>query len=432
MTSQSRVLLIGPVFSSQFVGGLQLAIADVAKQLGEMGWQVEVRVDEGTDAGEARLRTSHARSGLSGLSRFRSIFWFWHKLPAGLRRAFSTPFKPASYYRRVSANLQVMEQVFAGLQEGDIVLYFQDGSAPGGTALAAERCSNLVIVSLGGLSEELNAWWWRIVRKLCRLRFGRSVHPYLFRAVRPEQVNLAAFGSRSWQRQAMSAGLDDTKAETVYFGINIPSVVPRTDRPGSKILWVGRLAPSKGLHLLVDALPDIRHRFSNVTLTAIAAQGQAEYRALVEAMIDQRGLGDIVELQTPVSRDELQVVYAEHDLLFFHSPFDDPAALVLMEAYAAGLPVVASRAGVDAALVREDQTCLCYDPGDRQSLVDAVNRMLAESYTRKHLADTARALVEQSFSLDAMGRHYDALLRERVPGVTASAHGGTDRSGPSS
>ena len=80
------------------------------------------------------------------------------------------------------------------------------------------------------------------------------------------------------------------------------------------------------------------------------------------------------------------------------------------------MPVLASRPGAHAALVRDEQTCLCYDPGERDSIVSAATRLLQDDPLRERLGANAAQLVQSVFSLQAMGRQYDALLRRQLDG----------------
>ena len=413
----SRVLVIGPVFTQQEVGGLQLAIKDVAGQLAALGWSVEVCINEenGTEA-SGGLQSNTTRSRLSALSRWRGLFRLWHRLPAAWRRAIYTPFKPRDYFQRASDNLHAMDRRLATLRATDIVLYFVDESAPGSTDLVLSRCDTPVIVSLGGLAEEFQARWWHLVRLLCRLRFGGDLHPSLFRPARPAQVRLAVFASQGWRAQALRAGLPPGRAEIIYFGVDCAPGVRQRDGTGTKILWLGRLVPSKGLHLLLEALTEIRAEIGEVSVTAIAGQGQSEYRQGIEETIARHGLADVVTLAPPMPRESLATLYATHDLLFFYSQYTDPVALAMMEAFAAGLPVMASRPGAYAALVKDEDTCLCFDPDDTHSIATTAIRLLRDCGLRDRLARNARTLIANDFSLDAMGRRYDELLRDRLCG----------------
>jgi len=408
------VLLLGPTFSPDDVGGMQIAIRDLAHQLDELGYRAETFIDpvgRAGDAGGPALRTTRARSKLASLARLRGLFTLWHRLPVRMRRAIAALFMPLDHYVGASDNLAAVEALLAGVAADDIVLCFVDGSPPGMTALVTGRHSRTLVVSLGGLADELRAGWWPLARLLCRLRYRRKFHSHLLRRAEPGAIRAAVFASRGWRDEALAAGLPPGRDHTVYFGIPCPPPVQRPECEGRRILWLGRLVPDKGLHLILDEFARIRARHGDLRLTAVAAQGQAEYRGRILEMIDAHGLTGSVELLATVEREELQALYASHDLLFFYSRYGDPVALVMMEAFAAGLPVVASQAQPGAALVRDGETCLCYDPADGDSIVDAVSRLLSDAELASGLAARADRLVRAQFSLEAMGRAYDEVLR---------------------
>jgi glycogen(starch) synthase len=171
------------------------------------------------------------------------------------------------------------------------------------------------------------------------------------------------------------------------------------------------LSREKGLHLLLDALPIVLRQVGHLSVTGIAAQGPAGYRRQILAMIRHLGLEDVVTLHPAVQRTQLRAAYAEHDLLFFHSANTDPVALVLMEAFAAGLPVVSSQASPQAHLVQEGSTCLCYRSGDKRSLARAIIRLFTDFDLQTELTKKAGQCVQARFSLQAMGGEFDALLR---------------------
>lgn len=170
--------------------------------------------------------------------------------------------------------------------------------------------------------------------------------------------------------------------------------------------------PEKGLHLLLRALPAIRQRVSDATVTIIAGQGSSGYRQMTMQTIARHRLEDVVTFLPPVERAALQTAYATHDVLFFHSIYAEPVSLALMEAFAAGLPVVASQACPESKLVKSNVTCLCYRPNNTGSLIEAVVTMLADGSTRRRVAANAQELVRNEFSLDRMGRAYDEALRQ--------------------
>jgi glycosyltransferase involved in cell wall biosynthesis len=413
-----RALLMGPAFPPTNVGGLQLALDDLADQLRARGWRIDTSIYAAPAGnGEARrspgtLQANALRSSLATFQRWPWYIRLWHIVPSSIRRSLSMIFMPRHFFSNASDNLYVIEAMLADARSHDVVLLCVQGTAPGTTALVAERHPRVVMISLDGLARELRANWWPWMRMLAHLRLGIKVHPFLFRRIAPHQIKLAVCASRQWQEEAVQAGLPETAARTIYFGIPLPEPLPRPTQAQGRLLWIGRLSPEKGLHLLLRALPSIRARVAEVSLTAIAGQGPPGYRRGILDMVRRYGLEDIVTFRPHVHRTALQQAYAEHDVLFLHSVNPEPVSLVLMEAYAAGIPVVASQARPEAKLVQDHVTCLCYQPHDTTSLVTAVVGMLTDAQLRDKLALNAQRLVRQEFSLDRMGQAYDELLRQ--------------------
>jgi glycosyltransferase involved in cell wall biosynthesis len=125
-------------------------------------------------------------------------------------------------------------------------------------------------------------------------------------------------------------------------------------------------------------------------------------------------LDDMITFVPSIKRSDLRDAYATHDALFFHSVNAEPVALVLMEAFAAGLPVAASIADPGARLVQEGVTCICYQSRNITSLTEAVVTVLTDTDTRKRIADNASQLVRKEFSLSKMGDSYHEALCQLV------------------
>lgn len=397
--------MLAPQFGPEIVGGHPIVLAELAAQLQARGWQVVP-----PDGQPVESFSSYLSFGQRWALLVRAGM---ENLPAGLPRIVSRLMMPRAYYAALSGQLHAAERQLrtAGYE---VVLVHVDGTPPGLSALAAAvgaaRGRPVVLVSLYGLAEELRAPGWGLVRGLSRAYLGPAGHPLLFQPVAPAQVHTAIFASAALHDQALQAGWPPQRARTIYYGVPLPPAQPRP-APGRRLLWVGRLAPEKGLHILLAALPALRARLPGLTVTAIAAQGTRDYRQLIERQIRDLGLTDAVTLCPPVPRADLAQAYARHDALFFHSPFAEPVALVLMEAFAAGLPAVSSAAAPGSRLVQPGVTCLTYEPRQAASLVEAVHTLLTDAPLRARLAANAERLVRAEFSLPAMGAAYDAVLR---------------------
>jgi glycosyltransferase involved in cell wall biosynthesis len=459
--SRLRALLVGPVVEAAYVGGLQLALQNVADELRMRGWQVDAplylpsipiqennrnmslrgapfatkqspaepglssrRSDARNDthipqsdylneaAKSQTLQSTQLQTSLSIFQRWPALLEIRKAIPEGFRQSLSAAFAPQAFLDNASHNLAWLEARLADPTQYDLVLICPDYNTPGALALAAERHPRVVVISLAGLVGELRPTAWRAVRWLIGARMRGRQHPFLFQPIQPPQIKAAVFASTHWQAKAVQARLSASVAHTIYFGIPLPAPLPRPAQIHNRLLWVGRLTPEKGLHHILAALPGLRQRFPDLKFTAIAGQGEADYRQAILDLIQKLNLSDVVSLQPPVERAALQQAYAEHDLLCFYSVIAEPVALVLMEAYAAGLPVVANPARYDSILVADGQTCLCYQPTNPQSLATAITRLLSDSALRTKLSHNAQTIVRDQFSLAAMGDAYDTLLRE--------------------
>jgi glycosyltransferase involved in cell wall biosynthesis len=122
-------------------------------------------------------------------------------------------------------------------------------------------------------------------------------------------------------------------------------------------------------------------------------------------------LGDAGELLG--ERDDVAEQLARADV-FVLSSRSEGLPMAILEAMAAGLPVVATAVGGIPELVADGETGLLVPPGDADALAEALRRLVADPELRRRLGDAARTRVEERFSLAATRRAhvelYDRLL----------------------
>lgn len=396
-----RLLLLGPIAEPGFVGGLQLALQDVQRLLESRGWQVDATLyADSPDAPPPSFGRPPA--SLGAMQQSARLVGLGQRVSGDIRQTAYDLLSPAAAWEDAARHLRWADARLRELGPDDVVLVSVDWNVRGLLALALARHPRVAVLSLSGLAWELRpTLWWP-----ARLR---RQHPFHYVPARAGDVRCAIFASDRWRDQAIAAGLPSSAAHTIYFGV--PPGPPQHSRsaPGRRVLWVGRLAPEKGLHVLLEALPALRAQCPGVTVTAVAAQGHTSYRELIERQIAAQGARDVVTLRPAVPRDKLPELYATHDVLFFHSIYDEPVALVLLDAYRHGLPVAASHAV--SPLIEEAVTCLTYDPRKPVSAAIAVQRLLDDPALGARLARSARERVERTCSLEAMGTAYDRVLR---------------------
>ena len=149
------------------------------------------------------------------------------------------------------------------------------------------------------------------------------------------------------------------------------------------LLYVGRLAPEKGIERLKAIL-------SEVPGTRLAFVGDGPARADLE-----REFGDTPAVFTGVLQgDDLASAYASADAFLFPST-TDTLGLAMLEALASGLPVIAARGGASHEIVSDGENGLLYEANSTPSLVFAVRRLFSDEGFRAALARRARETAEK-------------------------------------
>ncbi len=148
------------------------------------------------------------------------------------------------------------------------------------------------------------------------------------------------------------------------------------------LLYVGRLAPEKGIECLKAILRE-------VTGTRLAIVGDGPAR---------RGLkrefaGTPAVFTGILQGEDLAAAYASADAFLFPST-TDTLGLAMIEALASGLPIVAARSGASQEVVSEGENGLFYEVGSRGALAAAIRRLFSSDAYREALARGARATAE--------------------------------------
>lgn len=187
---------------------------------------------------------------------------------------------------------------------------------------------------------------------------------------------------------------------TVYNGIQIDDFP--YGEGGEALLFAGRLAPEKAPHLAIEAA--ISAGRSIRLVGGIEPKHQGYFSEKIEPFLSSQD----VEYVGPLSRSEIAVEYANAAALVMPLEWDEPFGLVVVEAMAAGTPVVAWARGAMPELVRDGETGFLVSTVDEA--VDAIGRI--ERIDRS----SCRKAAASRFSIDSMARGYLEVYRRLVEG----------------
>lgn len=172
------------------------------------------------------------------------------------------------------------------------------------------------------------------------------------------------------------------------------------------LLSAGRLNPQKNHAVLIDAVADPR-----LARVHLWIAGEGELAEDLAARVRDRGVADRVRLLGV--RTDVPALMAAADLFVLPSTWEGNP-LVVMEAMAAGLPVVATAVGCVPELLSPD-TGRLVPAGVSEALVTAIADLTADPATRGQLGAAARARATERFDVSAMAEAYLRVYAAAVP-----------------
>ena len=213
----------------------------------------------------------------------------------------------------------------------------------------------------------------------------------------------------------------------IHCGIN-PELYTK-ERPSRedneiRLIFVGRLAPVKGIRVLFDALDDLFLRIPNLRLTLV---GDGPDRDRLER--EAARLGDRVRFTGYLSQAEVAEALAEHDICVLPS-FAEGVPVILMEAMASGLPVIATQVAGVGELVEQGVSGLLAPPGDVKTLRRHIEALANDATLRFQMGQSGREKVLSDFvSIDEARRlallisgHKEAEIRPVLPDLPDIQH----------
>ncbi len=211
-----------------------------------------------------------------------------------------------------------------------------------------------------------------------------------------------------------------TPIHTIYHGLDTQAFTPRTQPSELNppvILTVGRVVEKKGFPVLLQACRLLKDRGVRFRLLFISGAGVAE--AATVKLIDELALNDVVELRPAVTQEVLKQIYQEVTLFALACQIAengdrDGIPNVLVEAMAAGLPVVSTTVSGIPELIEHGVSGWLVAPEDAVALANALQALLAAPALREQIGKAAREKVCKRFDAEANVKVLHQLFLERL------------------
>lgn len=311
----------------------------------------------------------------------------------------------------------------------DVLLSQESGALGYIPRVAADLRLPIVVVIHGSMTSELRTRWrevargiyprgiYRMARHLKRLP-GQLL---LWRKAAPmvdRWVVVSNEIAHEWQREL---GLSSERITVVPNGVDTARFRPD---PGARravrerlgipsdaplLLSVGRLEQEKGVHLAIQAVKTLLPRFPKLRLLIA---GEGVYRATLEHMA--AATHSAVSLLGYVPNEHVPDLLAASDIFLMPTLRDEGLPLNVLEAMAAGLPVVASKAGGIPTAIDDGNNGLLIPVGDMRALTQAVGRLLEDSALYSSIAEAALQSARTQFSVEHMVEATEQVLTEVI------------------
>lgn len=224
-------------------------------------------------------------------------------------------------------------------------------------------------------------------------------------------------------RKHLEAIAPGTPVHVMYHGLNADFARLLADAPVAephdalRIISVGRLVEKKGFDVLVDAIALLLEHGMEVTAAIAGESGDQEAR--IRQRVTTAGLDDRIEFLGTLSQAELFAEYRRSSVFALACRITDDGDRdgipnVLMEAMAAGLPVVSTSVSGIPELVDHGVNGLLIAPEDPEALADALWRLAKDPALSHRLAVAGAATIAEHFDGEALARHMAGLFEGRT------------------
>ncbi|MCC6493102.1 MAG: glycosyltransferase [Pirellulales bacterium] len=219
--------------------------------------------------------------------------------------------------------------------------------------------------------------------------------------------------SPSVRRYMIEQGFLASHVVCVPNGVPMIDVPPRVKTPATWTLgMVALFRPRKGLEVLLEALAQVRRETPDVRLRLVGPFENPRYEAEIRLLASKRRLTEHIEWSgfvTDVARELRQI-----DVLALPSLFGEGLPMVVLEAMAAGVPVIASEVEGVPEAVCHGESGLLVKPGTPVALAAAINQVLTGHFDYAALSRAAQLRHAEFFSADVLAGRvaevYDHVL----------------------
>ena len=213
------------------------------------------------------------------------------------------------------------------------------------------------------------------------------------------RADVVIVSSRNEYREALEFGIDKRKIQVIPAGIDIADYESHQDKSNEvlKLLFVGRIARDRHLEPIIKALQYL----DEVNLTIVGAEGKRSslsrkgYLSELKALVDELGVREHVYFAGAKYGKELRSCYQNADIFLYTSLYEN-FGQPLLEAAAAGLPIISTPVGIASEIVIDGETGFLVNADPK--MISERLRELSDVHTRREFGIKIKKVVKEEFS----------------------------------
>lgn len=206
----------------------------------------------------------------------------------------------------------------------------------------------------------------------------------------------------------------DTKVEIIPNGVDDKTFHPNWNKEeikeefgieGEVILYVSRMSYRKGPHVLLNA-------FSQIKDATLVMAGNGELSPFLKAQAKFLGIEDRIRFLGYVPTKELPKIFGMADIFVLPSITAEAFGIVILEAMASGVPIIATTVGGIPEVIKESESGLLVPPSNELELKNAIEKLLNDESLRKWLGQNGRKAVEEKYSWNNVIKEIEKAYEE--------------------
>ncbi len=214
------------------------------------------------------------------------------------------------------------------------------------------------------------------------------------------------------RKRLIEAGQPASRTRVAHSGIELErfaAIRPLREARPFRILFAGRLDPVKRPMMLPQIARELRRRRPTADFR-FAVAGEGPEGPALAAKVKRAGLAELFEFHGHVP--DIAPLLADCDMLVLPSRAEG-VPLVILEAFAAWRPVIASSVGAIPEVVNAQTGVLVpLGAGEVEAFAGGINRLLQDPEKRRALGENGRRMVAADYTLEAARQNYRSLFDE--------------------